>query len=147
MLYLNSVKLLGEAVDMALNVSLTVGAKDLEDSGHFYDAVLATIGWGLHTAFPGWRGYSEAARGEGVVFWVCTPYNGAEATAGNGTMIGFSAKTNAEVDAFHAAALKAGGSSEGSPGPRPDYGPEWYAAYVRDPTGNKILIVCKTWPE
>jgi catechol 2,3-dioxygenase-like lactoylglutathione lyase family enzyme len=132
---------------MALQtVSLTVGARDLDASGRFYDAVLATIGWGLHTSFPGWRGYSEGATGAGVVLWVCEPYDGRVATAGNGTMLGFSARTNADVDAFHAAAMAQGGTNEGGPGPRPDYGPEWYAAYVRDPTGNKILVVCKTYP-
>jgi hypothetical protein len=39
--------------------------------------------------------------------------------------------------------MKAGGRHEGGPGPRPDYGPNWYAAYLRDPTGNKIAIVCR----
>lgn len=46
-----------------------------------------------------------------------------------------------QVDAFHAAAMTHGGSDEGAPGPRPEYGPDWYAAYLRDPTGNKIAIV------
>ena len=39
--------------------------------------------------------------------------------------------------------MKAGGRDEGGPGPRPDYGPNWYAAYLRDPTGNKLAIVCR----
>lgn len=57
-------------------------------------------------------------------------------------MVGFMAKTYAEVDAFHAAAMAHGGSDEGGPGPRPHYRPKWYAAYMRDPAGNKIAIVC-----
>ena len=56
-------------------------------------------------------------------------------------MVGFDAKTKDQVHAFHAAAMKAGGSDEGPPGPRANYGPNWYAAYLRDPTGNKLAIV------
>jgi catechol 2,3-dioxygenase-like lactoylglutathione lyase family enzyme len=47
-----------------------------------------------------------------------------------------------EVDAFYAAALRAGGVDNGAPGPRPDYGPSYYAAFVHDPEGNNIEVVC-----
>ena len=60
---------------------------------------------------------------------------------GNGTMVGFMAKSHDEVEAFYHAALANGGSSEGEPGPRPQYGPDWYSAYMRDPAGNKLAIV------
>ncbi|MFM7445256.1 MAG: VOC family protein [Tabrizicola sp.] len=129
----------------SLPFTLTLGAKDIDASGRFYDAVLATVGWGMHASWQGWRVYSEGGSGSGVILYICTPYDGQPATAGNGTMPGFSARTHAEVDAFHAAALANGGTDDGAPGPRPDYGPEWYAAYVRDPTGNKILCVCKSY--
>lgn len=79
--------------------------------------------------------------GRGFVLWVCRPFDSAPATAGNGTMIGFMAASRAEVDAFHGAAMRHGGSEEGAPGPRPHYGPDWYAAYLRDPAGNKLSIV------
>ena len=69
------------------------------------------------------------------------PFDGGEAGVGNGTMVGFPAASPEEVDAFHAAALANGGSDEGAPGPRPHYGPDWYAGYVRDPTGNKLSVV------
>ena len=52
------------------------------------------------------------------------------------------AETRAAVDAFHAAALEMGGTSDGEPGPRPHYHPNYYGAYVRDPEGNKIQAVC-----
>lgn len=124
-----------------MNHYITLGAIDETSSNAFYDAVLATIGWSSHVAFPGWRGYSDGGSGAGLVLWVCRPVDGASATAGNGTMVGFAARSTEEVHAFHAAAMANGGSDEGAPGPRPDYGANWYAAYVRDPAGNKLAIV------
>jgi predicted lactoylglutathione lyase len=47
-----------------------------------------------------------------------------------------------EVDAFHAAAVAAGGKDNGKPGPRPNYGPHYYAAFVKDREGNNIEVVC-----
>lgn len=120
---------------------VTVGASDLAKSNAFYDAALATIGWSMHMEFPGSRGYSEGGAGNGFAVWVCTPFNGEQASAGNGSMIGFMAKSRAEVDAFYETAMRNGGADEGAPNPRPSYGPNWYAAYVRDPSGNKIGIV------
>jgi hypothetical protein len=58
-------------------------------------------------------------------------------------MVGLKAETPAQVREFHAAALANGGSSEGEPGPRPQYGPDLYIAYVRDPLGNKLSAVYK----
>ena len=121
---------------------LTLGALDSARSNAFYDATLAIIGWSSHAAFGEWRAYSEGGSGEGFTLWICKPFDGAPASAGNGTMMGFAAKSPAEVDAFHAAAMVHGGSDEGAPGPRPDYGPKWYAAYLRDPAGNKLAVVC-----
>ena len=71
-------------------------------------------------------------------FWVQTPINGAPATVGNGTHIGFIASDKAAVDAFHAAALVAGTSDEGPPGPREEYGAPYYGCFVRDLDGHKI---------
>ncbi len=124
-----------------MSVYATLGTSDMPRAIAFYDAVLATIGWSSHTAFPGWRAYSKGGTGEGFVLWICEPFNGAAATAGNGTMIGFNAGSYAEVEAFYAAAMTHGGADEGAPGPRPHYGPNWQSAYVRDPSGNKLAIV------
>jgi catechol 2,3-dioxygenase-like lactoylglutathione lyase family enzyme len=120
----------------------TVGANDHAASTAFYDAVLGTIGWKSHADFPGWRAYSAGGGGEGFTLWVAQPFDGQPARPGNGTMVGFMARDHAEVDAFHAAAMAGGGADEGGPGLRPHYGPKWYAAYMRDPAGNKIAIVC-----
>jgi catechol 2,3-dioxygenase-like lactoylglutathione lyase family enzyme len=70
------------------------------------------------------------------------PGDGGEATFGNGTMIGFRAADPETVQKAHAAGLAAGGSDEGAPGPRPFGPPGTYAAYLRDPSGNKIAILC-----
>jgi len=122
---------------------VTLGARDHDAACAFYDVVLATVGWAAHQDFPGWRGYSEGGVNDGgATLWVCRPFDGEAATNGNGTMMAFTVDDPAKVDAFHAAAMANGGSNEGAPGPRPDYGPDWYAAYVRDPTGNKLAAVC-----
>ncbi len=121
-----------------MNPYVTIGARDPAVAHRFYNAVLATIGYASHAAFGTWRGYSFEGSGKGFTVWICTPFNGDEATVGNGMMVGFPARSKAEVDAFYAAAMTNGGSDEGAPGHRPDYGPTWYAAYMRDPTGNKI---------
>ncbi|AXA38758.1 VOC family protein [Rhizobium leguminosarum] len=125
-----------------MSVYATVGAIDSVKSNGFYDASLATIGWSKHREFPGWSAYSEGGRGEGFVLWVCKPFDGEPASAGNGSMVGFMAKSRAEVDAFYDAAMTNGGTDEGAPGLRPHYGPNWYSAYARDPAGNKIAVVC-----
>jgi catechol 2,3-dioxygenase-like lactoylglutathione lyase family enzyme len=70
------------------------------------------------------------------------PYDRKAASPGNGAMVAYKAPTRAAVDAFHAAALAAGGSDEGAPGIREHYHPDYYGAYVRDPDGNKLCAVC-----
>ncbi|KQT64230.1 MULTISPECIES: VOC family protein [unclassified Aureimonas] len=124
-----------------MSVYATVGAIDPAKSNDFWDAALATIGWSKHADFPGWRAYSEGGKGEGFVLWVCKPFDGQPSTAGNGQMVGFMVKSVSEVDAFYEAAMANGGTDEGKPDPRPHYGPNWYAAYMRDPAGNKVSVV------
>ena len=71
------------------------------------------------------------------IFWL-----GRDRKAGGGGHYAFRVDHPAEVDAFHAAALAAGGKDNGKPGPRPDYGPHYYAAFVKDREGNNIEVVC-----
>ncbi|WP_447725828.1 VOC family protein [Sphingomonas koreensis] len=111
----------------------TLGATDLDASVAFYDAALAPLGVNNLGPF-----------GEGVMLYgkdkpallVLRPGNG-EAPSSNGVTVGFAAATQADVDAFHAAGLAAGGTDEGAAGPR-GHLPGAYAAYLRDPAGNKI---------
>lgn len=124
-----------------MNHYVTLGTDDPAASNAFYDAVLGTIGWSSHAAFTDWRAYSADGAGEGLTVWICKPFDGAAASTGNGTMLGFAASGRDQVDAFHAAAMAHGGSDEGAPDNRAHYGPHWYAAYVRDPAGNKLAIV------
>jgi catechol 2,3-dioxygenase-like lactoylglutathione lyase family enzyme len=120
---------------------ITLGARDAAEAETFYDAVFATLGWSSHMTWPGWRAYSLGGSGQGLTVWTATPFDGQPASVGNGTMVAIAAPTREAVDAFHAAALANGGRDEGAAGPRPDYGPDWYSAYVRDPTGNKLAAV------
>lgn len=80
--------------------------------------------------------------GQMPTIYIYTPEDGRPATWGNGTHVAFIADTREQVDLFHREALRLGGMSEDKPGPRPHYGPNYYAAYVRDPDGNKLQAVC-----
>ena len=70
------------------------------------------------------------------------PFDGQAASAGNGTMTAFQAASRDIVDKAHAYALAQGGTDEGTPGLRPQYHPNYYGAYFRDPDGNKLCVVC-----
>ena len=119
----------------------TVGTNDLARAGLFYDAVLPSLGYRRQKQGPDEIGYAgdEDVR---CRFWVVEPFNREPATYGNGVTIAFDAPTRASVDAFHAAALAAGGTDEGAPGLRP-FHPDFYAAFIRDPDGNKLVAVCE----
>lgn len=129
---------------------LCLGTNDLPRAERFYDAVLRPLGHRrvaveADSAWQGWAGwghYADEGREE-LALWVCAPFDGAPATAGNGTMVALAAPSWAAVDDFHAAALAHGGRSDGAPGIRPHYNDDFYAAYVRDPDGNKLAAVCR----
>lgn len=110
-----------------------LGARDLDASLKFYDATLAPLGVvNLGPFGEDWMLYGK----DKPAFIVVRPGNG-EPPSSNGVTIGFAAATTAQVDAFHAAGLAAGGRDEGAPGPRTHL-PGAYAGYLRDPGGNKI---------
>lgn len=105
----------------------------MEASASFYDAALAPLGVQNMGPFGNnWILYGK----EKPAFIIAKPGNG-EAALSNGATIGFAAATTADVDAFHAAGLANGGTDEGAPGPR-SHLPGAYAAYLRDPAGNKV---------
>ena len=114
---------------------VSVGVSDFERASKFYDAVLATLG------YKRVADYSPHAIGYGTTrpeFWIGGAHNGDPVTAGNGTHMGFIARDKAQVLKFHATALAYGASNNGEPGPRADYGPDYYGAFVYDLDGNKI---------
>ncbi len=126
---------------------VTLGTNDFAAALHFYDAVMHELGHQrCHVDFEaGWAGWGiyQQDGTEELVLWLCRPFNGATATTGNGTMVALTAARRAQVDAFHATGLRHGGSCEGPPGIREHYGPNFYAAYLRDPDGNKLAAVCR----
>jgi catechol 2,3-dioxygenase-like lactoylglutathione lyase family enzyme len=123
---------------MSLNY-IMLGSNDVTKARGFYDAVLPIIGGKVEAEFMP-HAFCFLLRDGGRV-WVATPFDEETAIPGNGNMIGFLCRSQEEVDAAHQAALSNGGTNEGSPGPRPAYGPDFYGAYVRDLDGNKMSFV------
>ncbi len=115
----------------------TVGTNDLEASRSFYDALLETIGAKrLMQLDEGFTGYGKEM-GDPMLC-VTPPFNGEPASVGNGMMVAFEAESRDEVDALHAKALELGAPDEGAPGLREPEAMGFYAAYFRDPDGNKL---------
>jgi catechol 2,3-dioxygenase-like lactoylglutathione lyase family enzyme len=122
----------------------TVGTSDLKQAAAFYDAVLLEIGLIPREVVPdgGPAARCWVRAGQALPrFYVYQPFDSRPASAGNGSMVAFTAMSPEAVDRAHAAGLIAGGTDEGAPGLRPHYGAGYYGAYLRDPDGNKVHIV------
>lgn len=122
---------------------VTVGSDDITLAKRFYSAFLPALGYGLEEGPEGLSFALPVPPDERPVhpdFYVKPTFNGQPATAGNGAMVAFEARNQAQVRDLHVAALASGGSDEGSPGFRAAYGPNFYVAYLRDPQGNKIAL-------
>lgn len=120
---------------------VTIGTNDLVRAGAFYDAALAPLGLKRRKQDDVEIGYG-AETDTRCRLWIVTPHDRNAATIGNGSMVALDAASRADVDAFYRAALAHGGTDEGAPGLRP-FHPDFYAAYVRDPDGNKLSAVCE----
>lgn len=114
---------------------VSVGVVDVERAAKFYDAVLGALGYKRVMEF---LPYAVAYGDKEPSFWVQRPHNQQAPSVGNGAHVSFSARTKVAVAAFHQAALANGGADNGAPGPRPDYGPNYYGAFVLDLDGNRI---------
>jgi catechol 2,3-dioxygenase-like lactoylglutathione lyase family enzyme len=126
---------------------LSLGVTDIERSVRFYDAVLAPLGlvrvWSdLRPGEPG-QGAGYGRPGESDVFALKHRPHAPVAT-GAGFHVAFAAPSRVAVEFFHSAARELGGRSDGSPGPRPAYGPYYYAAFVLDPDGHRLEAVIDT---
>jgi catechol 2,3-dioxygenase-like lactoylglutathione lyase family enzyme len=114
------------------------GVSDYARSKAFYEPALAALGVTLvMEPADGIGGFGDAGK---PYFWIDTRGTAAE----RAVHVAFAAADRATVDAFHAAALAAGGTDNGAPGVRPVYHPHYYSAYVLDPDGNNIEAVCHT---
>ncbi len=117
---------------------VSVAVRDLGVAEPFYTALLATLGMAKLRDWP------NAAVGFGKKhpeFWINRRSEMNHVAADSGVHICLRAPDTEAVDAFHAAALNAGGTSDGAPGLRPDYHGQYYAAFIRDPDGNRIEAV------
>ncbi len=125
---------------------VTIGALDEATSREFYDAVFGAMGSERKVDDGGWLGYGKIGPGKAITDChtaVCPPYDGQPARGGNGIMIAYMGKSPDEVKAAYAGGMKNGGSDEGAPGFRPPEAEKgFYAAYLRDPTGNKLCLFC-----
>ena len=120
---------------------VSIKVKDVEQAKAFYEAALAPLGYARGIEYPG--GMQLLVEGEPGDVWVAPLPEGAEAVP---THVALRAADAAAVDAFYEAALAAGGTDNGAPGPR-DYQPGYYAAFVYDPEGNNIEAVIHDWAE
>jgi len=116
---------------------VSLGANDADAAQRFYDPVLAVLGMRCLSKRDGSIGYGVGR----FSFSLEKPTDGQPATVGNGVHIAFDAMDRAAVDEFYRVALANGGQDAGAPGLRPDYDANYYAAFVRDPDGNKIEAV------
>jgi catechol 2,3-dioxygenase-like lactoylglutathione lyase family enzyme len=122
---------------------VTVGADDIAAAKRFYTALLPALGYGLSEGPEGLSFALPVPAGEKPTlpdFYVKPTFDGQPASVGNGVMVAFEADTQAKVRMLHAAALNAGGTDEGQPGFRPNYGADFYVSYLRDPQGNKLAL-------
>jgi catechol 2,3-dioxygenase-like lactoylglutathione lyase family enzyme len=117
---------------------ISIAVRDLKNAEAFYVALLAPLGLTKLREWP------DAAVGFGKKypeFWINKRSAMDRVASDSGVHICLRAPDAATVDAFHEAALKAGGASDGAPGPRPEYHGGYYAAFIRDPDGNRMEAV------
>ena len=120
-----------------------IGITNFEPAFAFYRGVMDELGFTLKFSEPekSWAGWMQAGV-DRPLFLIGYPYNRERAAPGNGQMVALLAPTRDAVDRCYARAIANGGRSEGEPGLRPHYHPNFYGAYFRDPDGNKLCVCC-----
>jgi catechol 2,3-dioxygenase-like lactoylglutathione lyase family enzyme len=112
---------------------VTLGTNDREKSARFYDALCSELGVSRMMENEQFIAWGKPGGGAGI--GLTRPFNGERATVGNGVMVALEATNKAQVQRLHDIALAHGGTDEGAPA---DRGDGFYAAYFRDPDGNKL---------
>jgi predicted lactoylglutathione lyase len=112
---------------------VTLGTNDLERAAVFYDAIAAEMGTKRMMEWPGAIAWGTPGGGAGI--GLTRPFDGEAASVGNGVMVALEASSRDQIHRLHEIALAHGGTCDGPPGPRGD---TFYAAYFRDPDGNKL---------
>lgn len=113
---------------------VSIGANDFDKLRAFYLAVMPAVGAKIIMEHPGAVAFGR----QFPEFWIGVPYDRKPASVGNGFHISFIADNKEQVHAFYDAAIAAGATCDGPPGPRPHYGEPYYGSFVRDPEGHKI---------
>ncbi len=117
---------------------VSIGVRNLARAKRFYDAALQPLGYTCLSESEASLGYGRAA----VAFWLGATEHPVPPDDRSYLHFCFAAPTRSSVDSFHAAALRAGGRDNGQPGLRPDYDPNYYAAFIVDPDGYRIEAYC-----
>ncbi|WOE75288.1 VOC family protein [Alterisphingorhabdus coralli] len=121
---------------------VTLGTKDIARGAKFYDAIAKELGFGRMMDEENFIAWGDmASPGAGIS--ITKPFDGNEATVGNGVMVALLAKDPDQVKRVYDIAIAEGGSDEGAPG---DRGGGFYAGYFRDLDGNKLNAFCMTAP-
>ncbi len=118
---------------------ISIGVRNLAHTKRFYDAALKPLGYTCLSEGADSLGYGAGEVG----LWIGATKKPVPADDASGLHVCFVAPTRKSVDAFHANALDAGGTSNGKPGLRESYGPNYYAAFIVDPDGYRIEAYCK----
>jgi catechol 2,3-dioxygenase-like lactoylglutathione lyase family enzyme len=127
---------------MQLLDHVSIGVPDLDIARRFYDAIMGALGAAKVYDLPDALGYGERCTPEDAASTYLAVYLDPGVIDANKRHWCFKAASRAQVDAFHAAGLAAGGRSDGPPGLRADYHPGYYAAFLHDPAGNRVEAVC-----
>jgi len=117
---------------------VSIGVRSLAEARRFYDAVLEPLGYRCLSESEGGLGYGKSS----AALWLLPTKHPVAPDQRSGLHLCLDAPSRKSVDAFHAAALAAGGRDNGAPGLRADYGPNYYAAFVIDPDGYRIEGYC-----
>jgi catechol 2,3-dioxygenase-like lactoylglutathione lyase family enzyme len=113
---------------------VSIGVRELARSKRFYDATLRPLGYACLTESADALGYGR----DKIASWIGRTEQPVQPDMASGLHFCFGAPTRESIDAFHLAAVNTGGADNGAPGLRPDYGADYYAAFVVDPDGYRL---------